>query len=498
MPTVATERPKPLTDVEVSAFRRLPHNLDAERSLLGAIFVDNRAFERVIEFLRPEHFFLPHHGRVFETVGKVIERGQIADPVTLKGFFENDDVLADVGGVGYLYELAANAVAVINAGEYGRLIYDLYLKRQLIGLGHDMVNEAFSGEIEETAPRLIEVAEQRLYDLAATGEYEGGFRPFKESLTRALEMADAAFKRESSLSGVPTGFIAMDKLLGGLHRSDLIVLAGRPSMGKTALATNMAFNAAYTHARTKGQDGAVVGFFSLEMSAEQLAARIISESTNIGSDRMRKGELSRNEFARLATASQELLELPIFIDDSPALSVSQLRTRARRLKRQNKLGLIVVDYLQLMSAGAGSRHDNRMMEISEITRGLKTLAKELEVPVLALSQLSRAVEQREDKRPQLSDLRESGTIEQDSDVVMFIFRQQYYLERAEPQRRPEENDEKFVERRANWERNLEEVRNKAEVIVAKQRHGPTGKLDLSFMGEFTRFENLATSQDAPF
>lgn len=487
-----------LPGAEDVSFREPPHNFEAEQALLGAILVNNAAYQRVAEFLKPEHFADPLHGKLFDAVARLIERGQVVSAVTLKSYVEQDEAVKAAGGATYLARLAAASVHVIDAGDFGRTVHDLYLRRQLIDVGEGMVNGAFGGDIDEMALQQIELAEKKLYDLASSGQIDGGFKPFRSALTEATIAAEAAYHRVGQLTGVASGLFQLDQLLGGLHRSDLIILAGRPSMGKTALATNMAFNAAYTHARTKGQDGAVVGFFSLEMSAEQLAARIISESTNIGSDRMRKGELSRNEFARLATASQELLELPIFIDDSPALSVSQLRTRARRLKRQNKLGLIVVDYLQLMSAGAGSRHDNRMMEISEITRGLKTLAKELEVPVLALSQLSRAVEQREDKRPQLSDLRESGTIEQDSDVVMFIFRQQYYLERAEPQRRPEENDEKFVERRANWERNLEEVRNKAEVIVAKQRHGPTGKLDLSFMGEFTRFENLATSQDAPF
>ena len=481
------------------AFRAPPHSIEAEKALLGAIFVNNRAYERVSEFLAPQHFALAQHGRIFNACARLIERGQIADPVTLRSLFEADAALAEIGGPAYLAELASSAVTVINAGEYGRLIHDLYLRRQLIALGEDVVNEAFAADVETSANEQIEKAEQRLYELAATGEYEGGFTPFKDSLIRAIEAADAAHKREGRLSGVTTGFRDLDKKLGGLHVSDLIVLAGRPSMGKTALATNIAYNAARafpTEPADDGSprvvDGAVVGFFSLEMSAEQLATRILSEKTLIASDRIRKGELSGEEFQRLVPASQELYALPIFIDDTPALSVSQLRTRARRLKRQHGLGLIVVDYLQLMNPGPGVRTDSRVQEISVITRGLKTLAKELDVPVLALSQLSRAVEQREDKRPLLADLRESGTIEQDSDVVMFIFRPEYYLERAEPLHRAEESLDKYAERHAAWQQRCEEVNNKAEIIIAKQRHGPVGKVNLFFEGQYTRFGDLDT------
>ena len=470
--------------------RQQPHNVEAEKALLGAIFVNNRAFDRVSEFLRPEHFALAQHGRVYQACVALIERGQIADPVTLKNFFQQDQSLADIGGPAYLAELAASAVTIINSAEYGRIIHDLFLKRQLISLGEDVVNSAYDGEVEQTANRQIEIAEQRLYDLAATGELDGGFQDFKSSLDSAIKMAAAAHQRAGGLSGVTTGLIDVDKLLGGLHPSDLIVLAGRPGMGKTALATNIAFNAAYTSSQTQGKEGAVVGFFSLEMSAEQLAARIISEQTDVSSDRMRKGELSAEEFERLSMAVQTLSAIPIFIDDTPALSVSQLRTRARRLKRQHKLGLIVVDYLQLMSASAGSRNDGRVQEISEITRGLKTLAKELNVPVVALSQLSRAVEQRDDKRPQLADLRESGTIEQDADVVMFIYREEYYLERQKPIPHPGEKDDRYAEKVEKWEQRREEVRNLAEVIVAKQRHGPTGIVSLQFEGQYTRFHDL--------
>ncbi len=472
------------------SFRTMPHNVEAEKSLLGAIFVNNRAFETVSEFLRPQHFAYAPHGRIFDAAAKLIERGQIADPVTLRRYFEADEGLNDIGGPSYLAELAASAVTVINAGEYGRLVYDLYLKRELIALGEDVVNRAYGGDVEETATDQIEQAEQHLYDLAVSGEYEGGFQPFKDAVVSAIDMAKAAHEREGGLAGVGTGFSDIDKLLGGLHKSDLVILAGRPAMGKTALATNIAYNAAYTYSRSEGREGAVVGFFSLEMSSEQLASRILSEQSNISSDRMRKGELSHDEFSRLAAASQTLHNIPIFIDDTPALTVSALRTRARRLKRQHNLGLIVVDYLQLISAISTSRNDGRVQEVSEITRGLKTLAKELNVPVLALSQLSRAVEQREPPRPQLSDLRESGSIEQDADVVMFIYRDEYYLERKKPGRRADEDETDFNRRVEKWEDAKAKVANLADIIVAKQRHGPIGDRQLLFHGAFTRFADL--------
>jgi replicative DNA helicase len=468
----------------------MPHNPEAEKSLLGAIFVNNRAYETVSEFLKPEHFAYPQHGRIYEACTKLIERGQIADPITLKRYFEADENLADIGGPAYLAELAGSAVTVINAGEYGHLVYDLFLKRELIALGEDVVNNAYGGEVDESATAQIENAEQGLYDLATSGEYEGGFQAFKESVIAAIDIATVAHNREGGLAGVGTGFRDLDSLLGGLHSSDLLILAGRPGMGKTALATNIAYNAAYTYQHSEGREGAVVGFFSLEMSAEQLASRILSEQSDISSDRMRKGELANEEFNRLSAASMTLHQIPIFIDDTPALTVSALRTRARRLKRQHNLGLIVVDYLQLISGSGTSRNDGRVQEVSEITRGLKTLAKELEVPVLALSQLSRAVEQREPPRPQLSDLRESGSIEQDADVVAFIYREEYYLERKKPGHRGDEDEGKYEERMRKWEENKEKVANLADIIVAKQRHGPIGDVPMRFTGAFTRFSDL--------
>ncbi len=485
-------------------FRTPPHNYEAEKALLGAIFANNNAYDRVSDILRPEHFADPVHGRIYEATSKLIERGQIADPITLKNFFEQDGSLAEVGGTQYLAEIAGSMVSIINAAEYGRTIYDLYLKRQLIDLGENIVNESYSPEVEDTAVHLIEEAEQRLYDLATTGEFEGGFQTFKSSIVSAVEMAEAAHRRDGHLSGISTGFRDLDGLLGGLHPSDLLILAARPSMGKTALATNIAFNVAYDYRAETDEfgnknvtDGGVVGFFSLEMSAEQLASRILSEQAEIASDKMRRGALSNEEFDKLVVASQQLHRLPIFIDDTPALSVSALRTRARRLKREHGLGLIVVDYLQLMESST-RRGDNRVLEISEITRGLKTLAKELDVPVIALSQLSRAVEQREDKRPQLSDLRESGSIEQDADAVMFIFRESYYLERGEPVMRQDEAADKFAERHERWETRLNEVRHQTELLIAKQRHGPTGTVRLYFDGTYTRFADLDTQHSESF
>ena len=478
---------------ESQDFRSPPANIEAEMGLLGAILINNRAYERVSEFLEPDHFSDEFHGRIYEACSRMIERGQRADPTTLKHFFDSDEAYRAVGGAQYVARLAANATTIINAQDYGRLIHDLHLRRELIGLGTEVVNDAFVDDLEMGANDQIEAAEQRLYDLATTGQYEGGFQHFKIAMENAIEMAQAAFKRDGKIAGVPTGFHKLDLLLGGLHKSDLVILAGRPSMGKTALATNIAFNVAKTITVESAGDKSAqpaIGFYSLEMSSEQLANRILAEEAQIASDKIRRGELGPSEFDRLVMASQRLEQAAFYIDDTPALTVSALRTRARRLKRQHGLSLIVVDYLQLLQGSRANRNENRVQEVSEITRGLKTLAKELDVPVLALSQLSRAVEQREDKRPQLADLRESGTIEQDADVVMFIFREEYYLDRLEPTRRPEETGDKFQERYSGWEQRRNEVDGLAEIIIAKQRHGPTGKVPLRFHAMVTKFDNL--------
>ncbi|MEE8515396.1 MAG: replicative DNA helicase [Alphaproteobacteria bacterium] len=476
--------------------REPPHNYDAEQALLGAILVNNLAYGRVSEFLLPEHFANPDHGRIFDACSKLIERGQIADPITLRNYLEQDGGLAEVGGSQYLAQLAASAVTIINATDYGRMIFDLALRRELIDLGEDMVNDAFDHDPETGAMDQIEGAEQKLFDLATTGAIEGGFAPFTRTLTSAINIAEAAYKRDGKLTGIATSFTELDKLLGGLQPSDLVVLAGRPSMGKTALATNIAFHAAKACKIEKDEggqdrvtDGAVVGFFSLEMSAEQLATRMLAEESGVPSDKIRKGQLSNDDFQKLVKASRTLSAIPFFIDDSPALSVAAIRTRARRLKRQNNLSLIVIDYLQLLHSPTRRGSENRVQEVSEITRGLKALAKELNMPVLALSQLSRAVEQRDDKRPQLADLRESGSIEQDADVVMFIFREEYYLSRQEP----DPGTEKHVE----WQEKMERVHNLSDINIAKQRHGPIGNFKLQFESRFTKFHDYARDDHLP-
>ncbi len=477
---------KPLADSgdKPVSYRILPHNQDAEQGLLGALLVDNRAYEKIGDFLRSVHFFLPAHQRIYEAVVKMIDRGQTASPVTLKNYFEKDDDLKEVGGSGYLADLAASVVSVINAQDYARAIYDLHLRRELITIGEEVVNEAYEHDIDTAATDTIEMAEARLYELAESGEVKGSFTTLRDSVLVAIEHAEKAFKSEGNVTGVTTGLTDMDKKLGGLQNSDLLILAGRPSMGKTALATNIAFAAANRFAETGGAEGAIVGFFSLEMSADQLATRILADQSNISGDAIRKGSIKQDDFRAFAEASQRLSQIPLYIDDTPSLSISAIRTRARRLKRQHGLGLLVVDYLQLLR-GTGSKQgmENRVLEVSEITRGLKAIAKELAIPVLALSQLSRQVENREDKRPQLSDLRESGSIEQDSDVVMFVYREEYYLSRAEP--------EPGTEKHMKWQERMEQSHNVAECLVAKARHGPIGTVRLHFNPNMTRFSDLA-------
>jgi replicative DNA helicase len=461
-----------------------PHNYEAEQALLGAILANNRVFDKVNEFLRKEHFADPLHGRIYDAAGTLIQRGQIANFLTLRNLFDQDPALVEAGGAKYLARLENAVVTIINAEDYGHTIHDLFLRRELINLGEEVVNEAFAYDLDLPAMEQIESAEQRLYQLAETGQIEGVLKPLKDAMTSAILIAEQAFKRDSHVTGVTTGLHDLDRKLGGLHDSDLVILAARPSMGKTALATNIAFSAAKAYREERDEignvkvlEGAKVAFFSLEMSAEQLATRILSEQTSISSDRIRRGEVREEDFPKFVAAAQQLTRLPFFIDDTPGLSVPALRTRARRLKRQHGLGLIVVDYLQLIRSVGASRSENRVQELSEITRSLKGVAKELGVPVLALSQLSRAVEQREDKRPQLADLRESGSIEQDADVVMFIYRPHW----AKLDSSPEERDQ-------------------AEIQVAKQRNGPTDKVRFVFRSRLTRFEEAAPdafSQFAP-
>jgi replicative DNA helicase len=474
---------KPAPERGEALYREMPANLEAEQELLGALLINNDAGSRVAEFLKAEDFADPRHGRIFAAAMRLIERGEVANPVTLKGFFERDEGLKEIGGAAYLARLAAAATTIINVGDYARLIRDLSMRRQLIGIGEELVNTSYEAEIDAPASTLLERAEEQLFSLAEDGNAEKSFLSFDQAVRASIHMAEAAIKHDG-LSGVGTGLRDVDDKLGGLHRSDLIILAGRPSMGKTALATVMAFNAAKEYVLSKGERGARVGFFSLEMSAEQLATRILSTESEIPSSDLRRGKITDDQFQRLVQASGELSRVPFHIDETGSISISALRTRARRLKRTHGLDLIVVDYLQLMRASGQSRNDNRVQEISEITQGLKALAKDLNVPVLALSQLSRAVESRDDKKPQLADLRESGAIEQDADVVLFVYREEYYKARQEPREGTPEH--------AAWQAEMEKIHNVAEVIIGKQRHGPIGTVKLAFTANLTRFSDLAS------
>ena len=486
---ITTPLPIPGASSFAAPSREPPANLDAEMALLGAILASNNNFDKVADFLLPEHFADPAHQKIFAAAKRVIEGGGTADARTLRHVLSQEESLEELGGVQYLGELAANALTIIDPLHYGRLVYDLYLRRALIGIGEDVVNDAYRPDNELNAAEQIEAAEQGLFNLSASGDGRGDFRTFSHTLKETLKMVEAAYQREGRLTGITSGFADMDRLLGGLQKSDLIILAARPAMGKTALATNIAFNAAASKSSERDENGNMVerashnvAIFSLEMSAEQLALRILGEQSEVPSDQIRRGQIDQQQFERVFAVSQKLNNLTLFIDDTAAISVANLRTRARRLMRTHgHLDLIVVDYLQLMQGAPGSRSDNRVQEISEITRGLKTIAKDLNVPVIALSQLSRQVEQREDKRPQLADLRESGSIEQDADVVMFIYREEYYLGRKEPDPGTEAHEQ--------WQRDMDRVHNIAEVIIAKQRHGPTDRVKLFFDGAFTRFRD---------
>ncbi|UVK53688.1 replicative DNA helicase [Mesorhizobium sp. AR02] len=475
---------------EQPLYREAPNNIEAEQALLGAILVNNDAFYRVSDFLKAGHFYEPLHRKIFDVAAELIRMGKVATPITLKTFLPADEKVGDMTVAQYVVRLAVEAVTVVNATDYGRAIYDLATRRALITVGEDMVNIAYDAPVDMSPSEQIEDAERRLFELAETGRYDGGFESFTDAVKTAVDMANAAYMRDGHLSGLATGMRDLDRRMGGLQSSDLIVLAGRPGMGKTSLATNIAFNVAEAYVPAQQADGSfkaanggVVGFFSLEMSSEQLATRIISEQTEISSSKIRRGEITEMDFEKLVACSQTMQKIPLFIDQTGGISIAQLSARARRLKRQRGLDLIVIDYIQLMQGSSARASQNRVQEITEITTGLKALAKELAVPIIALSQLSRQVESRDDKRPQLSDLRESGSIEQDADVVMFVYREEYYLKNREPKLGTEE----YVK----WEIEMNEMRGKAEVIVAKQRHGPTGSVTLAFHGEFTRFSDLA-------
>ncbi|MCR6498769.1 replicative DNA helicase [Shinella sp. CPCC 101442] len=470
--------------------REAPNNVEAEQALLGAILVNNDAYYRVSDFLKPLHFQEPLHRKIYELAGDTIRMGKIATTITLKTHLPSDSKVGDLTIPQYLARLAAEAVTIINAEDYGRAIYDLALRRSLINIGEDMVNIAYDAPLDMPPQTQIEDAERRLFELAETGRYDGGFQSFNDAVALAIDMAGQAFERDGSLSGISTGIHSLDGRMGGLQRSDLIVLAGRPGMGKTSLATNIAYNIAASYepeiqadGSYKAKNGGVVGFYSLEMSSEQLATRIISEQTEVSSSKIRRGDISEADFEKLVACSQMMQKVPLYIDQTGGISIAQLSARARRLKRQRGLDCLVVDYIQLMT-GSGKSSDNRVQEITQITTGLKALGKELNVPIIALSQLSRQVESREDKRPQLSDLRESGSIEQDADVVLFVFREEYYVKNMEPR---DEFDPKYEE----WKMKFEAVKGTADVIIAKQRHGPTGTVKLAFQSEFTRFTDLA-------
>ncbi len=480
---------------EQTAARALPANIEAEAAFIGAVLIDNRLIEELAVPLRAEHFFEPLHVRIFERILALLDRNAVVTPVTLKPYFEADEALKELGGIAYLARLTADGQGLLAPRELAQQIYDLALLRELVSVGRELVEGALDTS-EDVAPlEQIEHAEAALYKVADGASTTKAAETFSSATKTALAQIEMALNSGGHIAGKTTGLTSVNEKIGGLHDSDLIILAGRPGMGKTSLATNIAFNCADRLLRDKADGieasvGAGVVFFSLEMSADQLATRILAEQAAISSEALRMGKISREDFQKLSFASQRLAELPLYIDDTPALTIAGLRARARRLKRRHDIGLIIVDYLQLLQ-GTGRAQDNRVNEISEISRGLKTLAKELGVPVIALSQLSRAVEQRDDKRPMLSDLRESGSIEQDADMVWFVYREDYYVASREPKVPQGDDDAKAHEAHAAWAAEMERVHGLAELIVAKQRHGATGKVRLRFEPKITKFSDLA-------
>jgi replicative DNA helicase len=468
----------------------LPANVEAEAALLGALMLDNRLVEDVGLKLKPHHFHEELHGRIYDSILKLTDKNMVANPVTLRPMFEADEAMKQVGGPGYLAGLTGSGATLIAARDFAQQIYDLALLRALIGVGRDMVDSALDTSDEVAPLEQIERAESELYKVAEQGGADGKAKSFAEASRDALQTAERALNSGGHLSGLTTGLESLNGKIGGLHNSDLIILAGRPGMGKSALGTNIAFAAAQRFLRDSEDGiepeksaGAPVALFSLEMSADQLATRILAEQSGISSENLRRGKISKQEFRQLARAAAELESLPFYIDDTPGLTIAALRARARRLKRQKGIGMVIVDYLQLLQGTGRNSNENRVNEISEISRGLMTLAKELNVPVIGLSQLSRAVEQREDKRPQLSDLRESGSIEQDADIVLFIYREDYYL----AAKQPGDDHSDF----AAWQEEMARAYGRAEVIVAKQRHGSTGKIRLKFDSRITKFSDAA-------
>ncbi|MCK9541558.1 MAG: replicative DNA helicase [Novosphingobium sp.] len=480
-----------------AAARALPANIEAEAAFLGAVLIDNRVIEDLPTPLSPAHFFEPVHARIYERIVQLLDRKAVVTPVTLKPYFETDEALKELGGVAYLARLTADGQGLLAPRELAAQIYDLALLRELVTVGRNLVESAMDTSESVEPLEQIEQAEAALYSVAEGAGAQSEAQSFGLATRTAITAIEKAFNSGGHIAGKTTGLTSLNEKIGGLHDSDLVILAGRPGMGKTSLATNIAFNAAERLRRdiSDGIDatqsvGAAVAFFSLEMSADQLATRILAEQSGISSEALRMGKISREDFQQLSFASQKLAELPLYIDDTPALTIAALRARARRLKRRHDVGLVVVDYLQLLQ-GTGRANDNRVNEISEISRGLKTLAKELQVPVIALSQLSRAVEQRDDKRPMLSDLRESGSIEQDADMVWFVYREDYYVAAKEPKQPVDGDDAKTHDAHMAWMADMERVHGLAELIVAKQRHGATGKVRLRFESRITRFSDLA-------
>ena len=471
-----------------------PQNGEAEQALLGAILSNNRALEKVSEFLLPEHFANPVHQKIYQACKTYHEQGRIADPITLKPFFANDEDLKNVGGADYLMKLAATSITIINAEDYGKQILDRYIRRRLIDVGTNMVNDAYEFKVDKEAQTQITAAEEELYKIANESETTGGPKQLNAALIESLKVAEKAKGNPTGLSGTTTGLKDLDRLLGGLHDSDLLVLAGRPGMGKSALATTIAFNAAKFFEEENKKPNAVkksVALFSLEMSAEQLATRILSAKAKISGEDIRTGKISNDQFDELAAGVSLLSKMPLYIDETPGITVPAIWNRARRLKRDKNsgLGLIVIDYLQLITPS--SKTEGRVQELSQMTRNLKIMAKDLNVPVLVLSQLSRSVEQRDNKKPLLSDLRESGSIEQDADIVMFVYREIYYMRQAgEPVRHQNETPEKYALRIAEWKQKLLEMENQAKVLVAKNRHGRTTDVDLFFADKYGSFTDL--------
>ena len=457
-------------------FKENPNNIEAEQSVIGSILVTNEIFDEINTIISNNNFYDPMHQKIFEAIENLIFKGMLANPITLKNYFENDK--DDINVPEYLVKITKFSTSTRQAIEYSRIIYDMFVRRELIKISEQTIDTAKMNDLNTSGQNIIENSEKLLFDLAEKGSFNSSLIKFDEAMRQTIEMASAAYKNEEGIVGVPTGLKDLDDRLGGLHQSDLIIIAGRPSMGKTALATNIAFNAAQ-----KLQDlgkKSSIAFFSLEMSSEQLSTRILAEQSRIKSNDIRRGRISEDQFDKFLETSKNIAELPLYIDETPAISIAALSNRARRIKRIHGLDLVVVDYIQLMRAT--NTKDGRVQEISEITQGLKAIAKELSVPVVALSQLSRAVEQRDDKKPQLSDLRESGSIEQDADVVMFVYREAYYLERKEPRPATVEH--------AEWQAKMNEVSSLAEIIIGKQRHGPTGNIMLEFEAMFTKFKDI--------